>query len=143
MQVHPWVNLTTFGNNRSNRTTDIGGKCAPKTGSSAFIQSVWFFLKKNKKTVFGIPFPTEKVIFTFIVQQAVSSKMVMRPKNYFSRLFWKIMLFLKDIHNFNAYKKGYIDFCRQTSPSSKNGHVLPQMIFHFFLENTAFFEKLV
>ncbi len=46
--------------------------------------------------------------------------MVMPPKNYFSRLFWKILLFffkycyMKNIQNLISYKKVYIDFCRQT-----------------------------
>ncbi len=30
MRVHSWVNPTDFGNNRPNRTTDMGGNVPPK-----------------------------------------------------------------------------------------------------------------
>ncbi len=36
---------------------------------------------------------------------------------------------MKNIKNVHAYKKGHIDFCRQTPTSAENGHVLPQMGF--------------
>ncbi len=32
---------------------------------------------------------------------------------------------MKNIQNLIFYKKGYINFCRQTTPSSQSGHVLP------------------
>ncbi len=36
-------------------------------------------------------------------------------------------------------KKGYIDFCRQTSPPPQKGHVLPQMGFSQFSPKILFF----
>ncbi len=39
---------------------------------------------------------------------------------------------MKNIRNLISYKKVYIDFCRQTHPSSQNGHILPQMVFWNF-----------
>ncbi len=39
---------------------------------------------------------------------------------------------MKNIQNLISYKKVLINFCRQTSPSSQNGDVLQQMIFHNF-----------
>ncbi len=40
---------------------------------------------------------------------------------------------MKNIRNLFSYlKKGYIDFCCQTPPSSQNGHVRPQIILSSF-----------
>ncbi len=41
----------------------------------------------------GTPFPKKKIIFIFAVRRPVPSKMVTPPKNYFSWLFWKILVF--------------------------------------------------
>ncbi len=42
----------------------------------------------------------------------------------------------------DAYKKGYIDFCRQTSPLFKTAVSSHKWFFPIFSKNTAFFEKL-
>ncbi len=50
---------------------------------------------------------------------------------------------MKNIQNVNAYKKGYIDFCRQATPppSHQKGHVLPQMGFSQFSPKILLFSK--
>ncbi len=48
---------------------------------------------------------------------------------------------MKNIQNADVYKIGYIDFCRQTPPSSQNGHVLPQMGFSQFSPKILLFSK--
>ncbi len=51
---------------------------------------------------------------------------------------------MKNIRNLISYKKGYTDFGRQTPPFPQNGYCPPTNGFsQLFLENTAFFEKLV
>ncbi len=36
---------------------------------------------------------------------------------------------MKNIQNLISYEKGYIDFCRQTLPFPRKGHMPPQMVF--------------
>ncbi len=48
---------------------------------------------------------------------------------------------MKNTKNVDAHKKGYTDFCRQTSPSPQNGHVLPQMDFPQFPTKILLFSK--
>ncbi len=48
---------------------------------------------------------------------------------------------MKNIRNLDAYKKGYIDFCRQTHPPPRNGIFSRKWFFAFFSENAAFFQK--
>ncbi len=93
MRVHLWVNPVVIRNNRSNITTDMVEN-VPQIRFSAFIQPVWIFWGKNFKILFGILFPTEKVLFIFVVQRPSPSKMVMPSKNYFSQLFWKILFLI-------------------------------------------------
>ncbi len=45
---------------------------------------------------------------------------------------------IKNIQSLISYKKGYIDFCRQTPPSPQNGHVHLQMVFHSFFRKYCF-----
>ncbi len=47
----------------------------------------------------------------------------------------------KNIQNVNAYKKGYIDFCRQVPASPQNRHALPQMGFSQFSPKILLFLK--
>ncbi len=91
----PCVNPIIFGNNRPNRTTDIGENVPPKPVFLAFIQPVLSFFRL--KAVFGTPFPTEKVLLSFVVWCPFTSKMVMSlhvhfRKYYYYYYFWKICL---------------------------------------------------
>ncbi len=93
VRVHIWANLMFFGNNWSNRTTDIRKNVPPELVLWLSFSQYGVFGGKNFKAVFGIPFPTEKVIYIFVVRHPRLWKMVVPPKNYFSRLFWKILFF--------------------------------------------------
>ncbi len=114
VRVHTWVNLIVFGNNPPNRTTDMGKNVPPKLVRG-----------KNFKTIFGTPFPTEKVIFIFVVQCPIPWKIIMPPKNYFSRLFWK-MFFSKELLN-EKYSKP---------------HFLQKRLVHWILSPHKFGESL-
>ncbi len=48
---------------------------------------------------------------------------------------------MKNIQNVDAYKKGYIDFCRQMPPSPQNDHVFQQMGFSQFSSKILLFLK--
>ncbi len=74
--VHSWVNSIVFGNNWPNRTTYMGENVPPKTSFSGLSQTVWDFLRKKLKTIFGTPFTKKKVTLIFVVWPPVPSKMV-------------------------------------------------------------------
>ncbi len=59
VRVHSWVNSIVFGNNRLNRTTDMG-KCTPKTSFSGLKQTVWGFLRKKLKNCIWYPIYQKK-----------------------------------------------------------------------------------
>ncbi len=63
VRVHTWVR-PIFGNNQFNRTADKGGNV---TGFLAFIQPVWGFEEKISKPYLVPHFPTEEVIFIFVI----------------------------------------------------------------------------
>ncbi len=90
---------------------------------------------------------SESLLYSFLLPDSCSLKLVMSPKNYFSLLFWKILFFskkncwMKNIQNVDAYKKGYIDFCRQMLLSPQNCHVLPQISFSQFSPKILLFSK--
>ncbi len=48
---------------------------------------------------------------------------------------------MENIQNLISYKKGYIDFCRQTSSSPQKRLSPWKQYFLVFSENTAVFEK--
>ncbi len=50
---------------------------------------------------------------------------------------------MKNIQNVDAYKQGYIDFCRQTPPPLRTVVFSHKWVFRSFSKNTASFEKLV
>ncbi len=54
MQVHPWMNLVVFGNNRPNRTINIGEN-EPLFGF--LFSQYWIFCGENFIAVFGTYFP--------------------------------------------------------------------------------------
>ncbi len=63
-----------------------------------------FFVKKTLKLYLVPYFLPKKVIFIFFVRLPDPSKMVMRPKNNFTPLFWKILFFSKKLFNKNYSK---------------------------------------
>ncbi len=71
--------------------------------------------------------------------------MVTPPKNNFLPLFWKMFFFRKKLLNEkylkHAHEKGYIDFCCQTPPPSKQSCPPTNEFFAVFSENTDFFSK--
>ncbi len=142
-----WVNPIVFGNNRLHKTTDMGDNVRLKPVFWVSFSPYGVFWGKNLRTVFGIPFLAEKIIFIFIIRRTVRSKMVMHPKNYFSRLFWKILHFLEKIVKWKIFKtsfptkKGCVDFCCQTPPIPQNGYVLSQVVFRIFPQKYCFFRK--
>ncbi len=89
--VHSWVNCIVFGNNRPNRTTDMGGKCAPKTCFSCLSQMVWSFLKKKLKNCIWYPISKKKKkkLHSFLLPTPHFLKNSHAPKNNFSLLFWE------------------------------------------------------
>ncbi len=69
----------------------MGENVSPKPVLWLSCSQYVLFWEKNIKTVFGSPFPTVKVIVSFVVQHPLPWKMAMSPKNYFSLLVWKIL----------------------------------------------------
>ncbi len=78
--LHTWVNQIFFGNNQSNRTTDMEENVPPKLVFWLSFSPYGVFWGKNFKVVFGSPFPIEKIIFIFFVQCPIPWKMVMTTK---------------------------------------------------------------
>ncbi len=150
VQVHSWVNPIVFGNNRPNRTTDMGENVSPKPVSSGLSQTVWCFLGKNLKAVLGIPFPPKKVVLIFVIGRHVPSKIVMLPKNNFSLLFWKILFYSKKLWNEKYSKR----LCLQGRlywlllpdaplPSKLSGPSTNRVFTVFSPKKYCFFKKLV
>ncbi len=130
--------------------------CAPNQFFGFHSASAGFFEEKTLKTVFGTSFPVEKVIFIFVGPHSNGEKWSRLPKIIFHGYLGKYCLFqensyMKTIQNFISYKKDYIDFCCQTTPSLQNGHVLPQIVFRNFfnihevllLESILFRKKIL
>ncbi len=99
----------------------MGENVPPKPVFPVLSQTVQGFLRKKLKTVFGTPFPPQKGYIHFCrVMPGPSNSYA--PKIIFRCYFRKYCFFrksceIKNIQNVNAYKKDYIDFCRQTTPS--------------------------
>ncbi len=136
MRVRTWVNLIFL--ETIVPVEPYGDNVPPKQVFWLSFSQYGGFCGKNLKAIFDTPFPTENVIFVFVVRQPIYWKMVVSHKNYFSQLFWKILFFfLKKLLN-EQYsnpcfsQKVPIDFCLQTSPSPQTSHILPQMVFHNF-----------
>ncbi len=133
---HGWT-LFCFGNNQSNRTTDMGENMPPKL--VFWLSFSWYggFWGKNFEAVFGTPFPIIKVIH-FCHPASHSVKNGYAAKNIFLAVILENIIiiilncYIKNIQNLISYKKGCTDFCRQMPPFPQNGHVLPQMVFHNF-----------
>ncbi len=94
----------------------------PKLVFLAFIQSIWGFWGKNFKVMFGTPFPTEKVIFIFVVWHPISWKMVMTPKIIFCGYFVKYCFFF-----FKLFYKKYSEL-----------HFLQKSLYWFLSPDNSF-----
>ncbi len=62
VRVLSWMTPIIFGNNRPNRTTDMGENVPPKPIFWVWVSRYGDFWEKNYKTVIGTPFP-EKMLF--------------------------------------------------------------------------------
>ncbi len=143
-----------FWKQSANRTKDMAEN-VPQNVFFGFHSTGYGFFwgKKKKKNQSSIRYPIfhRKGYLHFCRPTPHFSKVVMLPKNYFSQLFQKILgFFFEKIVEWKIFKisfpyvKGYIYFCRHISTSTKNGHVLPQMVFRsFFRKCCFFFEKLM
>ncbi len=88
MRIHPWVTVTAFGNNRRNRTTNMGENVTPKPVFGFHTVRMEFFMEKTYKPYFVLHSP-QKMFNSFSLSKAYfASKMIMSPKNYLSQLFW-------------------------------------------------------
>ncbi len=88
------------GNNRSNRTTDMGENVSIKQVFCPSFSRCGGFSGKNFKTIFGTPFPIEKVIFIFVIRHPIPCKMASPPQKkkkiifhvYFGKKYKKIVI---------------------------------------------------
>ncbi len=119
MRVHPWVNPIVFGNDRPNRTTDIG-KNVPQNQFFGFHSaSMEFFMEKTYNSIW-YPIPHKKGSTHFCrPAPTLPQKWSCFPKTSFRSYFGKdffFFFFLKKLFNEKYLKphfvqKGYIDFC--------------------------------
>ncbi len=150
MRVHPWVNPIVFGNNRANRTTDMGENAPPKwVFWLSFSGMVFFFFLngKNLWAVFGTPFPTEMVQL-FVIRRI----RCLKNGHLHKKLFFAVILentfcffFFEKIVQWKIFKtsfptkKGILIFVNGR-PSSQNGHVLSSIVFHNFFRKCCVFK---
>ncbi len=93
VRVHPRVNPIGFGNNRPNRSTDMGENVPLKPIFWIKFGRYGFSWGKNLKIVFSTPLSTEKIIFIFVVRRPVPSKKVCPLKIIFRGYFGKYCVF--------------------------------------------------
>ncbi len=85
----------------------------------------FFFLGKNLKTVFGTPFPIEKVIFISVVQRPILSKIVIAPqKLFFAVTYFRKYCFEKKLLNEKCSKTHLFYLIKKVLPSVEG----PQMV---------------
>ncbi len=133
-----------IGNNWPKKTTDIGKMCPQNQFFGFKSEMVYGFWRKNLKTVFT-PFSTKKG--NIHSWRAIPSKIVMPPNiichSYFGKYcFFRQNQYMKSIQNVNAYKKGYVDFCRQMLYSPQNHMSSHKWFFTFFLRKYCSFQKI-
>ncbi len=108
VRVHLRVNSIVFGNNRPNRTTDKGENVLPRKvfrlSSSPYSFFLFFFFFLNLKTLIGTSFPTEKVMFIFVVRRPLTLKKWSNvlPKQFFAFL-RKYYCFRKIVFNMQIF----------------------------------------
>ncbi len=84
------------------------GKSDSKIEFSVFIQPVWgLFEKKNLITVYGVPFPIEKVIFIFVIRLHFPSKMVNHNNNCFFMVILENIVFCEKIVKWKIFKNSF------------------------------------
>ncbi len=103
VRVHTWVNHIIFGNNRSNRTTDMGENVPSKLVFWLLFSRYGVFWGKNVTAVFGTTFPIENWFFGFH-----SAGTEVFEEKFQNRIRYPI-----------SHKRGYIHFCHPTSHSLK------------------------
>ncbi len=72
VRAHSWVNPIVFGNNRPNRTTDMGENVPPKLFFRVQVRQCGIFWEKNLKTVSGTPYRPKKGYMRFLSSNALS-----------------------------------------------------------------------
>ncbi len=106
--------LYFFGNNRFNRTTDMGENVP--WFFSFHSASMGFFKEKISKT-FSVPhFPCRRLYSFSSSNTPFPEKWSCPRKNYFSQLFWNYFFFLKKL-----IRKLFKTFSSKWSRSSTNG----------------------
>ncbi len=70
--VHPWVNEIVFGNNWPNRITDMVENVPPNRFFGFSSAGMGFLKEKTLKRCTVTPFPTKKVILTFVIRRLIS-----------------------------------------------------------------------
>ncbi len=108
MRVHPWMNPTVFGNNRSNRTTDVGKKVPLKPFFWLSFSRYKIFYAKTYRQCLVSYSPQKRFNLFLSFDACFAKKMVVSPKNNFSRLFWKISFFLKKLFNEKYLKPHFL-----------------------------------
>ncbi len=138
VRVYLWVSPFVFGNNRPNRTADMGENVPQKPFFGFKSDGMRFFQGKTFKRYSVSHFPYKRLYSFLSSDGPVPSKIIMPPRIIFRGYSGKYSFFsrkncrMKNIQNFNTYKKGYTNFCRQMPPSPENSYVLPQMVFRIF-----------
>ncbi len=87
VRVHSWVNPIVFGNNRPNRTTDMGGNVPPKPVFRVLSQPALDSLRKKLKNCIWYPISPKKDYTHFCHPTPRPLKNSHAPKNNFSLLF--------------------------------------------------------
>ncbi len=142
-RMQPRVNPIVFGKNRPNGTTDPRENLPVKSVFRLSFARYEFSRGKNYNTVFGRPFTTEKGTFIFAIRRPVPWKMVVFVRNYFSRLYRKILFFLEKIGHRKIFeisfltKRVILTFVARRPPTSclpTNGlsRLFPENIVFFF-----------
>ncbi len=90
-----------------------------------------FFMEKTYRQ-YLVPHSPQKRFNPFLSSDAYfAPKMVMSPKNYFSRLFWNVFFFFERIVQWKIFKisfptkKVILIFVTRCPLPPQNGHVLP------------------
>ncbi len=98
MSTYGWT-ILFLETNGPHRTTDMGENVFQKPIFQLSFSRYGFLWRKNLKTVFDTLFPTEKVIFIFVIRWLIPSKMVVPRKIIFRCSFGKYYFFSKKLLN--------------------------------------------
>ncbi len=94
------------------------------------------FLEEKISKSYSIPHFQQKRLYSFFSSNGPFPEKWSCPRkiifhSYFGNFFFN--WYIKNIQNLISYKKVYIYFCCQSSSFPQNCHVLPQLVFHYFL----------